>query len=92
MTILYITDRPVYDALMVILDPEGFLFSYASDVYMSGTPMSVALALDVASDLYGMIGLHLGWGPKKTELILSPGCDPDNLSFPRDPIGRPLHL
>jgi hypothetical protein len=90
MTILCITVRPVYDALMAILDPEGYLFSYASDIYMSGTSMRVALALDVASDMYSMIALHLGWGPKNTELILSPGFDPDNLPFPRDPTGRNL--
>ena len=75
MTILCITVRPVYDALLVILGPEGFLFSYADDVYMGGAPMSVALALAVASNMYSMIDLKLGWGPKKTELVLHQGCD-----------------
>ncbi len=62
-TIICITVRPVYGAL---LGPKGFLFSYADDVYMGGAPTRVALALSAASDLYAMVGLQLGWGPKKT--------------------------
>jgi hypothetical protein len=65
-TILCVTVRPVYDALLVILGPEGFLFSYADDVYMGGLPVNVARALIVAISLYRMIGLALGWGSKKT--------------------------
>ena len=70
MTILCIIVRHVYDALLVILGPEGFLLSYADDVYMGGLPINVALALDAASGIYAMIGLSLGWGPRKTELQL----------------------
>ncbi len=33
-TILCVTIRPVYDALLALLGLEGFLFSYADDVYM----------------------------------------------------------
>jgi hypothetical protein len=31
--IMYITVRPVYDAILVILGPEGFLINYAYDIY-----------------------------------------------------------
>jgi hypothetical protein len=65
-TILCITVRPLYNALLVTLGPEGFLFIYADDVYMGGLPINVARALTAAIDLYRMIGLTLGWGPKKT--------------------------
>jgi len=38
-----------------------------------------------------MVGLHLGWGPMKTELVLPPSCDPDDeILLPRDNDGRPL--
>ena len=37
-----------------------------------------------------MVGLQLGWGPKKTELVLPLNCDPDSLPLPRDPAGHPL--
>ena len=65
-TIICVTVRPVYDALLVILGPEGVLFSYADDVYMGGLPVNVARALTAAISLYRMIGLALGWGSKKT--------------------------
>jgi hypothetical protein len=58
-TLLCITATPVYDAILVILGPEGFLFSYADDVYMGGVPGNVVLALAAAFGLYAMIGLAL---------------------------------
>jgi hypothetical protein len=64
--ILCITVRLVYDALKVILGLEGFLLSYADVVYMGGKPWNVALTLKAASGLHAMIGLSLGWGPRKT--------------------------
>jgi hypothetical protein len=66
--LMCITMRKVYDALLVIMGPEGFLYNYVDDVYMGGTPRNVALALASASELYALIGLSLGWGPRKTEL------------------------
>jgi hypothetical protein len=59
-TILCITVKPVYDALLCILGPKGFFFSYADDVYMGGVPDKVALSVDDVSGLYAMIGLSLG--------------------------------
>ena len=35
-TILWVTIRPTYDALLDLLGPDGFLFNYADDVYMGG--------------------------------------------------------
>jgi len=89
-TILCIIVKPVYDAILVILRPEDFWFNYADDVYLGGKPWNVALALDAASGLYAMVGLTLGWGPKKIELQLPLDCDPDHLSLPRDDSHRPL--
>ena len=89
--ILRIIVRHVYDAILVILGPEGFWFSYAEDVYLGGKPWNVALALDAASGLYAMFELTLGWGPKKTELQLPLDFDSDHLPLPRgDPAGRPI--
>ena len=59
-TILCITGRPVYDAILVTMGPEGFLLSYADDVYLGGVPGNVALALAAALGMYRMIGLSLG--------------------------------
>jgi hypothetical protein len=37
-----------------------------------------------------MVGLQLGWGPKKTEMVLPGDCDPDSLPLPREHAGRLL--
>ena len=66
------------------------MLNYADDVYMGGLPMNVALALDAASDIHAMIGLSLGWGPRKIELHLPANCDHDNLPLPRDESSRLL--
>jgi hypothetical protein len=89
-TILCINVMPIYDAILVILGPEGFLFNYADDVSLGGVPVNAALALTAALDLYPMIGLSLGWGPRKAKLELPPNCDPDSLPLPRDAFGEPL--
>jgi hypothetical protein len=88
-TILCVNVRPVYDALLVILGPKGF-FSYADDAYMGGLPVNVARTLTAAIILYRMIGLTLGWGPKKTKLVLPTNCDPSDHPLPRDVSCRPL--
>ena len=88
--ILIITVRPVYDALRNALGFEGFLFSYADDVYMGGTPVQVADALTAAHGIYASVGLSIGWGPKKTELVLPTDCDPEELPISRNPRGEPL--
>jgi len=51
---------------------------------------NVTLALDAASGLHVMIGLSLGWGPRKTELQIPIDCDLNNLPLPREDSGRPL--
>jgi hypothetical protein len=46
--ILCITVLHVYDAILVILGPKGYFFSYAYDMYLGGKQWNVALALDAA--------------------------------------------
>jgi hypothetical protein len=43
-----ITIRLYYDTLLARLRSDGFLFSYADDVYMGGAPVQVAVALSEA--------------------------------------------
>ena len=83
-TILCINVGPDYDALLVVLGPEGFLFSYEDDVDMGGVLENVAHALAAVVGLYGMIYLSLGWGSRKTELEPRLECDPDCLPLPRN--------
>jgi hypothetical protein len=83
-TILCITIRLVYVALLALLGPDGFLFSYANDVYMGRVPNLVAIAHSEAPILYAMVDLLLGWGPKKTKMVLPTDCKPDDLTLPQD--------
>jgi len=89
-TILCITIRLVYDALLDLLGSEGFLFIYIDDVYMGGVSIHVPLALSAALGIYDMVGLQLEWGPKKKKVVLPPNCNPERLPLPRDPSGKPL--
>ena len=89
-TILTITAMPVYDALRNLLRVEGFLFSYADDVYMGSAPVQVADALTTAPGIYANVSLSIGLGPKKTELVLPTDCDPEEQPIPRNPRGEPL--
>jgi len=57
---------------------------------MRGTPVQVAGALTTALGIYANVGLSIGWGPKKTELVLPTDCDPEELPIPRNPRGKPL--
>ena len=43
---------PVYDALLFLLGSDGFLFTYADDVYMGGVPIQVAITLSATPGLY----------------------------------------
>ena len=66
------------------------MFSYVDDVYMGGAPRNVALALATSSKLYALIGLFLGWGPRKTKLQVPGDNDLAILPIPQDEAGRPL--
>ena len=59
-TTLCITVKLVYDALRNLLGHQGFLFSYADDVYMGGEPVQVAHTLATTPDTYADIGLLMG--------------------------------
>ena len=71
-TILCITVMPVYDMLRNLLGVEGFLFSYADDVYMGGKPVQVAVTLTTTPCIYGDVGHSLSWGPKKKDRASPP--------------------
>ena len=86
-----VTLRLVYDALLALLGPDGLLFNYADDVYMGEVPYQVALGLSEApSFYYAIVGLRLGWDPKKTKLVLPANCNRDDLPLPRDSVGNLL--
>jgi hypothetical protein len=66
----------VYAKLQVLLGPNGALYEYSDDVYLVSDPVSRAKALTASLGTYGKIGLMIGWGLGKTELILPPDSFP----------------
>jgi hypothetical protein len=44
----------------------------------------MAVVLQKAPGILGKVGLSLGYGPGKTELILSEGCSREEFPFPLD--------
>jgi hypothetical protein len=64
-----VTIRLVYDAILTLLGPSGFLFCYVDDVYM-GVLIPVACALSETLGFYAMVSLQLRWSPKKEEVVL----------------------
>jgi len=62
--------RPVYTRLGALLGPEGDLYAYSDDVYLVDDLASMAVALLASPTIYKRVGLRIGWGPRKTELIL----------------------
>jgi hypothetical protein len=74
--------QPVYSRLGALLGPEGALYAYSDDVYLLAAPVNMAVALSSALAIYKKVGLRIGWGPGKTELILPTDVDRENfLSF-----------
>ncbi len=58
-TVFRITTSLDYDAMLALLGPEEFLFSYADNVYME-VLILMAVALSEARGLYAMVGLKVG--------------------------------
>ena len=71
--------QPVYTRLGALLGPDGAIYAYSDDVYLVADPTSMAVALSAAPAIYKKTGLRIGWGTRKTELILPP--DVDSQSF-----------
>ncbi len=95
---------PSYSRLGALLGPEGALYAYSDDVYLLADPINMAVALSTASAIYKKVGLRIGWGPGKTELILPTdvhcetflsllpeGCNPSVVSGFSACLGVPRH-
>ena len=67
--------QPVYSRLGALLGHGGALYAYSDDVYLLANPADMAVALSAAPAIYKIVGLCIGWGPGKTELILPSEID-----------------
>jgi hypothetical protein len=69
--------RPVYARLGALLGPDGALYAYSYDDYLVSDPVNMSNALSIAPRSYKRMGLRIGWGPGKLELILPPNIAPE---------------
>jgi len=84
---------PIYKSLGNKLGPERMLLAYSDDVYLHSPPVNVATTITFAPPLYKKVGLRIGWGPAKFELVLPPDVDSETLTLPRGEDGSILpHL
>ena len=67
---------PVYARIQALLGPDVALYGYCDDVYLFSDVARIEKPLATAPAIYKKAGLRIGWGPGKTELVLSPGCYP----------------
>jgi len=70
--------QAVYSRLGALLGPKGALYAYSDDVYLLANPVNMAVALSDAPIIYKKVGLRIGWGPGKTELIFPTNVDREN--------------
>ncbi len=71
----YPTMEHAYRRLAATLRSEGALYSYSDDAYILVEPNHSIVTLLASPTLYNKVGLRLGWGPGKTELVLPFGFD-----------------
>ncbi len=62
----------VYERLSALLVLDGALYAYSDDVYIVYDSANMSIVLAAALAIYKKVGLRIGWGPGKTELILPP--------------------
>ena len=67
---------PVYARLSTLLGPDGAQYAYFDDAYLASDPVSMSLALVATPTICKKVGLRIGGGPGKTELMLPLDCDP----------------
>jgi len=57
------------------MGPGGAMYAYSDSLYLVSDPDNMSAALAAATALYRNVGLRIGRGPGKTELILPSHCD-----------------
>jgi hypothetical protein len=82
-----LTMEPVCARLRAVLGEEGTLFNYCDDSYLLAEPNKMAEVLEQALRIFGRVGLCIGFGPRKSELILPKYYDMKRFPYPHDSPG-----
>jgi hypothetical protein len=75
---------PVYDRLKNIAGEEGVVYAYCDDSYILAPVDQMAQVLHQAPGIFGKVGLRIGYGPGKTELVLPKDCSREAFPYPLD--------
>ena len=73
--------EPVYARLRAVVGEEGVLYIYCDDSYLLAPVDKMAQVLHQAPGIFEKVGLRLGYGPGKAELILPPGSPKSSFLF-----------
>jgi hypothetical protein len=79
-----LTMAQVYERLKQTVGEEGIVYTYSDDSYILAPKEQMAVVLAEAPRIFGKVGLRLGYGPDKTELILPQRCSKEEFPFPLD--------
>jgi hypothetical protein len=82
MFLFCITMVPVYARLQASVGEEGVLYTYCDDSYLLAPAEQMATVFRTAPSIFGKVGLRLGYGPGKTELILPKGSNAADFPYP----------
>ncbi len=69
---------------MVRYGTVRYRYTYCDDSYLLAPTEQMATALHLAPCIFAKVGLRLGYGPGKTELILPKGCSMQDFPLPLD--------
>ena len=82
MFLFCITMGPVYDRLRAAVGEEGVLYAYCDDSYILAPVEQMATVFRTAPAIFSKVGLRLGYGPGKTELVLPKECSVEDFPYP----------
>ena len=84
MFLFCVTMAPVYASLRTVIGDKGVLYTYCDDAYILAPAEGMAAASQHALGIFGKVGLRLGYGPRKTKLILPKSSSRQDFPFPLD--------
>jgi hypothetical protein len=82
MFLFCLTMEPVYARLRAEVGQEGVLYTYCDDSYLLAPVGQMATMFHTAPTIFGKVGLRLGYGPGKTELIVPKGTSVGDFPYP----------
>jgi hypothetical protein len=84
MFLFCLTIAPVYTRLRVAVGDEGVLYTCCDNSYILAPVDKMVEVLHEAPGIFGKVGLRIGYGLEKTELILPKDCPREAFRYPLD--------